>query len=419
VIKYGHKQERKETMDLLERFLKYVSYDTQSDPNSNKYPSTDKQVILLNDLLEELKELNIEASIDEFGYVIARIPSNIKNKVPSLALIAHVDTSPDASGKDVKARIVKDYDGKAILLNKEKNIVLDPKKFPNLNDKIGHDLVVTDGSTLLGADDKLGVAEIMTIAEYIQENPDFKHGEIVIVFTPDEEVGTGTKYIDVDKINADFAFTLDGSKVGEIAFENFNAASAKLTFYGQSVHPGSAKNKLINSLDIANEFYGLLPKNLKPELTENYEGFNHLVSQSGTVEKTEMVMIIRNHDLDKFNQQQVDFKLIQKFINDKYKYHACDLELEESYLNMNQVLKDHQDKIDIAIASINENNIKPIIEPIRGGTDGARLSYMGLPCPNLGTGGYNFHGPYEYASITEMYQAMDIVKTIISKFTEI
>ncbi len=404
-------------MDLLERFLKYVTYDTQSDSNSKTYPSTDKQLILLNDLFKELQAMNIEVSIDEYGYVIGRIPSNIENKVPSLALIAHVDTSPDASGKNIKTRIVKNYDGSKLLLNEEKEIYLDPLKFPNLKDKIGDDLVVTDGTTLLGADDKLGVAEIMTIAEELQLNPDIKHGDIVIVFTPDEEVGTGTEYINVKNINADFAFTLDGSKAGEIAYENFNAASAYLTFYGRSVHPGSAKNKLINSLDIANEFYGLLPKNLRPELTEDYEGFNHLVSQSGTVEKTTMVMIIRNHDKAMYEKQKQDFKLIKDFINQKYGFNACELKLSDSYFNMKEILTNHQDKINLAISAIKENGLEPIIEPIRGGTDGARLSFMGLPCPNLGTGGYNFHGPFEYASVKEMYQSMDIVKTIINKFT--
>ncbi|QWC00344.1 peptidase T [Mycoplasmatota bacterium] len=406
-------------MKLLERFLKYVKYDTQSDSNSKTYPSTDKQWVLLKDLLKELKDLNIEADIDEYGYVIGRIPSNIKKEVPKLALIAHVDTSPDASGKHVEAQLIKGYNGGKILLNEDKEIYLDPKTFPNLNDKIGDDLVVTNGKTLLGADDKLGVAQIMTIAEYIQNNKDYEHGEIVIVFTPDEEVGTGTEYIDIDKINADFGFTLDGSKVGEIAYENFNAATAKLNFIGQSVHPGSAKNKLINSLDIANEFYALLPKHLKAELTENYEGFNHLVSQTGSVEKTEMTIIIRNHDKVLFNKQKNDFVMIKDFINKKYGYIACELELSDSYYNMKEVLDDHQEKIELAIESIKENHIEPIIEPIRGGTDGARLSFMGLPCPNLGTGGYNFHGPYEYASVKEMYKALDIVKTIISKFKDL
>ncbi|MCF7924669.1 MAG: peptidase T [Candidatus Izimaplasma sp.] len=406
-------------MELLERFLNYVTYDTQSDHNSNTYPSTDKQLVLLNDLVEELKSLKINASIDKYGYVIGKIPSNLDKNVPSLALIAHVDTSPDASGTNIIPKIIENYNGEEIILNKEKAITLDPKIFPNLNDKIGDNLIVTDGTTLLGADDKLGVAQIMTIAEYIQENPEYKHGEIIIVFTPDEEVGTGTKYIDIKKINADFGFTLDGSKVGEIAYENFNAATAKLTFIGKSVHPGSAKNKLVNSLDIAYEFYSLLPKNLKPELTENYEGFNHLVEQKGTVEKTSMTMIIRNHDKKKFNKQKHDFELITDFINIKYNYKACELVLTDSYFNMSEVLADHQEKIELAIAAIKENDIEPIIEPIRGGTDGARLSFIGLPCPNLGTGGYNFHGPYEYVSIKEMKIALDIIKTIITKFTHL
>ena len=405
-------------MKLIDRFLKYVGYDTQSNPNSKTYPSTEKQWELLKELVKELQSMNIEVTIDEYGYVIGRIPSNVDHKTKTLALIAHVDTSPDASGKDVKPRIIKNYDGGQIVLNKEKNMVLDPKKFPNLKDKVGDDLIVTDGTTLLGADDKLGVAEIMTIAAYLQENKDVKHGEIVIVFTPDEEVGTGTEYINIKHINADFGFTLDGSKVGEIAYENFNAATAKITMIGQSVHPGSAKNKLVNSLDLANEFYGLLPKGLKPELTEDYEGFNHLVSQSGTVEKTEMVVIIRHHDKEQFNKQKADFKVIQSFINEKYGYQACLLDIQDSYFNMKEVLNDYQTELNIAIDAIKENGLNPIIEPIRGGTDGARLSYMGLPCPNLGTGGYNFHGPYEYASIKEMNIAVEIVKTIIQSFAK-
>lgn len=405
-------------MKLIDRFLKYVSYDTQSDPNSKTYPSTDKQWVLLKELVKELESMKIETSIDEFGYVIGRIPSNIDKKVPTLALIAHVDTSPDASGKDVKASLVKNYDGKEIVLNDAKQIILDPKKFPNLLDKIGQDLVVTDGTTLLGADDKLGVAEIMTLAEEIQTDDSIKHGDLVIVFTPDEEVGTGTEYIDVKKIGADFGFTMDGSKVGEIAYENFNAASAKLTMVGRSVHPGSAKNKLINSLDLANEFYGLLPKGLKPELTEDYEGFNHLVSQKGTVEQTEMSFIIRNHDKTLFEKQKQDFEVIKDFMNKKYGYEACLLEIKDSYYNMIEVVKNYQEQLNIAIESIKENGLEPIIEPIRGGTDGARLSFMGLPCPNLGTGGYNFHGPFEYASVQEMNKALDILKTVVKKFGE-
>ncbi|MDY0024266.1 MAG: peptidase T, partial [Candidatus Izemoplasmatales bacterium] len=384
-----------------------------------EYPSTEKQLVLLNYLLNELKELKIDASIDEFGYVIGKIKSNVEKKAKTIALIAHVDTSPDASGKDIKAKIIKNYDGETILLNEEKNIVLSPKTFPNLNDKIGDDLIVTDGTTLLGADDKLGVAEIMAFVEFVMKNKDYKHGDIVIVFTPDEEVGNGTEYFDTKKVNADFGFTLDGSKVGEIAYENFNAATAKIIINGKSVHPGSAKNKMLNAIDVAYEFNNLLPKYMRAEITEGYEGFNHLIHLEGVCEKAEMTFIIRNHDKEIFEKQKQDFYLIEEFLNNKYGKNTNKVEITDSYFNMKEILNDRQEIIDIAIESIKENGIEPIIEPIRGGTDGARLTFMGLPCPNLGTGGYNFHGPYEYASIKEMNIALEIIKTIVGKTVDL
>ncbi len=402
-------------MEVLERFLKYVSFDTQSKVESDTYPSTLKQLELANYLKKELESLNIEAIVNKYGYVIARIPSNMDKKVPSIAFISHIDTSPDASGKNVNPRIIKNYDGKDIILNEDKNMILKPSVFPALKDNLGHDLIVTDGTTLLGADDKLGVAEIMTVAEYITNTPSFKHGKIVIIFTPDEEVGNGTKYLEMKDINADFGYTLDGSKVGEIAYENFNAAGAKITIYGKSVHPGSAKNKMLNSIKVAYEFDEFLPKHMRPEATENYEGFNHLIQIKGTVEKTIMDYIIRNHDRILFESQKEFFEFACETINKKYGDCTCTLEIEDSYFNMAEVLKNHQYVVDIAIEAIKETGIDPIIEPIRGGTDGARLTYMGLPCPNLGTGGYNFHGPYEYASIQEMNKAVEIVKGIIEK----
>ncbi|MBN2540733.1 MAG: peptidase T [Bacilli bacterium] len=402
-------------MKVLERFLNYVKFDTQSKMESDTYPSTLKQLELMKFLKKEIEELNLEANIDEYGYLISRIHKNTNKKVPSMALIAHVDTSPDASGCNVNPRIIKQYDGSVIVLNEEDNILLQPTVFPSLEGNIGHDLVVTDGTTLLGADDKLGVAEIMTIAEFLVSNPDFEHGEIVIVFTPDEEVGDGTKFLDVKTVNADFGFTLDGGKVGEIAYENFNAASAKVTINGKSVHPGSAKNKMVNSIGVAYEFDAFLPVHMKPESTEEYEGFNHMVQIRGTVEKTVMDYIIRNHDRKIFESQKEYFGFVCDTINKKYGDRTCLLDINDSYFNMAEILKDHQYVLDIAIDSIKEHRLEPIIEPIRGGTDGARLTYMGLPCPNLGTGGYNYHGPFEYASIQEMNQAVEIVKTIISK----
>ena len=401
-------------MNVLERFLNYVKFDTQSKSDVEEYPSTKKQLVLLNLLLQELRNLDIEADIDEYGYVIGRIKSNIISAAKTVALIAHVDTSPDASGKDVKARIIKKYDGGTIVLNQENNIILDPKVFPNLKDKIQDDLIVTDGTTLLGADDKLGVAEIMDFAEFVMKNPDYKHGEIVIVFTPDEEVGNGTKYFDVKKVNADFGYTLDGSKVGEIAFENFNAATARVTLNGKSVHPGSAKNKMLSSIDLSYEFNSLLPKFMRAEITENYEGFNHLISINGAVEKTELIYIVRNHDKAIFDKQKQDFIMNCKYLNEKYGEHTCIVNISDSYYNMREVLDNYPEIINIAIKAIKAHNLNPIIEPIRGGTDGARLTFMGLPCPNLGTGGYNFHGPYEYASIKEMYLAVEIIKSIVS-----
>ena len=406
-------------MNVLERFLNYVKFDTQSKSDVEDYPSTKKQLVLLNFLLEELKKMNVDASIDEYGYVIGRIKSNLKKTTKTIALIAHVDTSPDASGKDIQTKIIKNYDGGIIVLSNQKNIVLDPKTFPNLKDKIGDDLVVTDGTTLLGADDKLGVAEIMDFAEFVVNNPNYEHGDIVIVFTPDEEVGNGTKFFDVKKVNADFGYTLDGSKVGEIAYENFNAATARVTLNGKSVHPGSAKNKMLSSIDLSYEFNNLLPKFMRAEITENYEGFNHLISVNGAVEKTEMIYIIRNHDKTIFEKQKQDFIMNSDYLNKKYGANTVELDITDSYYNMREVLDDYPEIINIAIKAIKENHLDPIIEPIRGGTDGARLTFMGLPCPNLGTGGYNFHGPFEYASIKEMYIAIEIIKSIVSEVASI
>jgi len=406
-------------MKIIERFLKYVKFDTQSKVEVEEYPSTAKQLKLLKYLKEELIELKIEANLDEYGYIIGKIPSNVNKKVPVLALIAHVDTSPDASGKDINARIIKNYDGKNIVLNDTHNIVLKPSVFPSLKDNVGDDIIVTDGNTLLGADDKLGVSEIMAVAEYLQENPEFKHGEIVILFTPDEEVGNGTQYIDVRKLNADFAYTLDGGKVGEIAYENFNAAGAKITIHGKSVHPGSAKNKMLHSVRVAQEFGMFLPMEMTPELTEGYEGFNHLITCKGNVEKTELTYIIRNHNRELFEKQKEDFVNATEVINKKYGDQTCILEIVDQYFNMNEILKDHKYIVEVAKEAIKEVGLDPIIEPIRGGTDGARLTYLGLPCPNLGTGGYNFHGPYEYCSIQEAEKAAEIVLKIITKTTEL
>lgn len=398
-------------MKAYERLITYAKFNTQSDHESKTYPSTASQLVLGKYLLNELKELGVEASMDEFGYVIGKIKGNKENQ-PTIALIAHMDTSPDASGKDVKPRIVKNYDGKDILLNEEKGLILSPDTFETLKDQIGHDLIVTNGTTLLGADDKAGVAEIMTYVEFLGHDKSYPHGDIVVVFTPDEEVGQGTDYLDLAKVNADFGYTLDGSRTGEIAFENFNAAWAFLTFTGKSVHPGSAKNKMVNSIFLAYEFDNLLPKYMRPETTEKYEGFNHLTDIKGIAEETTAKYIIRNHSRKIFEEQKHQFEQAADFMNQKYGAGTVELKLEDSYYNMREILDQNKNIVDRAIEAIHSLGLEPIIEPIRGGTDGARLTYLGLPCPNLGTGGYNYHGPFEYASIQEMNLAVEVIKKV-------
>jgi tripeptide aminopeptidase len=402
-------------MRVADYFLNYVKINTQSDPNSKTYPSTSSQLEFGKLLQKQLQDLGFSVSSDNFGYVISRIPASVSSQVPSVALIAHMDTSPDASGDQIKPRIVYDYDGKDIILNAEKGILLSPQVFPNLLANVGHDLIVTDGQTLLGADDKAGVAEIMALAEFISENPTYPHGDIILVFTPDEEVGNGTLYLDPSQLSADFGYTLDGEAAGEISFENFNAAEATVTIIGASVHPGSAKNKMVNAISLAYEFDQYLPRFARPEITEKYEGFNHLYNIEGRVEKTTLSYIIRNHDPLLFEKQKTDFLSASAFLNRKYGKNTCDLVITDSYYNMKEKLEDHQEVIDIAIDAITEIGLAPIIEPIRGGTDGARLTYQGLPCPNLGTGGHNYHGPFEYASIQEMEQSLEILKIIIRK----
>jgi tripeptide aminopeptidase len=401
-------------MRAFERLLQYVPHDTQSNPKSTTYPSTPSQKTFGEILIKELETMGIHATMDPYGYVIGKIPSNTKDPVKTVALIAHMDTSFDASGKNVQPRIIHDYDLKTITLNPEKDLHLDPEVFPRLKELKGHDLIVTDGTTLLGADDKAGIAEIMTLAEILTRDSSIPHGEIVIVFTPDEEIGKGTDYIDITKIGADFAYTLDGSQVGEIAYENFNAAEANVTLNGQSVHPGSAKNKMVNSLRLAMVFDGILPPDMRPELTEKYEGFNHLTEVEGRVEKTVMTYIIRNHDTRLFESQKADFIRASALLNEQYGPHTCSVKITDSYYNMRQIIDQNQHIIALAIEAIQSCGITPLIEPIRGGTDGARLTYMGLPCPNLGTGGYNFHGPYEFVSIQEMDQAVEILVRLIT-----
>lgn len=406
-------------MKTFERFLEYVSFDTQSKEDSQTCPSTDKQWLLARKIEKDLKELGISVSVDEYGYVIGKIPANITKKTPRIAFIAHMDTSPDASGKDIKARIIQNYDGKTIVLNESLGIKMDPAVFETLKTKKGHDLIVTDGTTLLGADDKAGIAEIVSLAEYLIKNPKVPHGDITLLITPDEEVGRGTDKLDIRKIEADFAYTLDGSTVGEIAYENFNAAAAKVIITGKSVHPGDAKGKMLNSIRVAFEFDRLLPEFMKPENTEKYEGFNHITGIEGGCESTVLRYILRNHDRAILASQKADFEHACNFINQKYGNNVCTLEIKDSYFNMREKLDHSMFIVDLAKSAIRDCGVDVIVEPIRGGTDGARLTDLGLPCPNLGTGGYNYHGPFEYCSINEMDQSVEIIKKIVAKAVEL
>ncbi|MFP4177744.1 MAG: peptidase T [Acholeplasmataceae bacterium] len=391
---------------LIERFLRYVRIDTQSNPDVATSPSTEKQKDLSRLLVKELRSFGLDASLDEHGYVYAKIEGNVKG-APAIGFIAHVDTSPDAPGQDVKPRIIANYGGEEIVLNDTYR--MSPKDYPSLSDVIGDDIIVTDGTTLLGADDKCGVAEIMELARHLTTNRDIPHGDIHIGFTPDEEIGRGADRFDLNVFTADFAYTVDGSAVGGIDYENFNAATANLTFTGISIHPGTAKNKLVNAIGLAHEFDALLPEFLDPAYTEKYEGFNHQTKIHGQVEETKSQYIIRNHDRALFEKQKQDFAAIRDFINARYGYPAVKLEIKDSYYNMYEVLKDRMDIVERAKRAIESVGITPKSEPIRGGTDGSRLTFMGLPCPNLGTGGFQFHGRMEFASINQMEKATEIL----------
>lgn len=402
-------------MNITERFLKYVSFDTQSDPQSHTIPSSQKQLNLAKYLKEELISLGLkDVELDDSGIVYACIPSNNQNKGDVIGFIAHMDTSPDASGQDIHTNIIVDYQGDCILLNKEKQLSLDPQEFPDLLGLIHHTLITTDGTTLLGADDKAGIAIIVQLVQYIQEHPEFKHNDIKIAFTPDEEVGRGADHFDVKKFNADYAYTIDGGNIAELEYENFNAFSAVVSVHGRSIHPGNAKNKMVNSIRVAHEFDNMLPVHVRPESTADYEGFNHLHDFHGNCEETTMEYIIRNHDLTLAKKQCQDFIDIADFLNKKYEYTIVEVKIEESYLNMKEHMLDHMYIVDYAMKALSECGIEPHTIPIRGGTDGARLTYMGLPCPNLGTGGYNCHGPYEFVSLTMMEKQVEVLLKLIS-----
>ncbi len=405
-------------MHVSERFLKYVSFDTESNPDSTTVPTSEKQKNLAKFLVEEMKAIGIkDAYMDEYGYVYGTIEKNIDKEIPTIAFIAHMDTSPDLSGKDIKTRIIKNYDGKDIVLNEEKNIIMKTSEFEHLKSNIGKDLIVTDGTTLLGADDKAGIAEILTMAETLISNPSIKHGTIKLGFTPDEEVGSGADHFNLKDFGADFGYTVDGGELGELEYENFNAASAKITVNGTNIHPGSAKGKMVSALLIGMELHNMLPVFENPAFTEGYEGFSHLNDMAGNVEQVKMQYIIRDHDMDKFNIKKERFVKIAKYLNEKYGENTVELKLSDSYFNMKEKILPHMHIIETAKKAMVELDIIPNIIPIRGGTDGARLSFMGLPCPNLCTGGYNFHGRYEYIPVQSMERVVDILLKIVELYT--
>lgn len=401
-------------MTVVERFLKYVSFDTQSDPDSESTPSTPKQKLLGQELVNEMHSMGIEnARMDEHGYVYAHIDANTEG-IPSLGFIAHMDTSSDASGADIKARIEKNYNGGDIRLNE--HTVLSPADFPKLLNSIGQDIIVTDGTTLLGADDKAGIAEILTMAEELINNPEIKHGKICIGFTPDEEVGRGADLFDVEGFGAEYAYTVDGGGIGEIEYENFNAASAKVSISGRGIHPGSAKDRMINSIHVAQEFDSMLPQAQRPEYTEGYEGFIHLMHIEGDIENTKLVYIIRDHDMAKFEKKKSLMVKAAELVNLKYGEGTLKLTLNDSYYNMREKIQPHIWLVSNVQEIMRDLGVEPITTPVRGGTDGARLSFMGLPCPNICTGGLNFHGRFEYIPVQSMEKVCSILLEIVKRF---
>ncbi len=402
---------------IIDRFTSYVTIDTESDPNSDTTPSTAKQWDLANKLVKELKAIGLEdVSIDENAYIMATLPSNVDFEVPTIGFIAHFDTTPDFTGANVKPQIISNYDGKDIVLNKEQNIVLSPDYFDDLLQYKGQTIITTDGTTLLGADDKAGITEIVTAMEYLVNHPEIKHGKIRVGFTPDEEIGRGAHKFDVKKFGADWAYTMDGSQIGELEYENFNAAGVKITIKGKSVHPGYAKGKMINSILIANKFLKKLPKKQVPEKTQDYEGFFHVSNISGNIENTEIGLIIRDHSRKKFEKRKQLIEKIVAKINKKYapKFggEIITAEINDQYFNMKEKVEPVYHIVEIAEKAIKELGIKPIIKPIRGGTDGSQLSFMGLPCPNIFAGGHNFHGKYEYVPVESMIKATEVIVKI-------
>lgn len=400
-------------MTVVDRFLDYVKFDTQSDELTNLTPSTPGQMIFAQHLEQILQSMGLkDISLDENGYLMATLPGNSPKKdLPVVGFIAHLDTSPDMSGRHVNPRIVKNYDGGDITLNAENNIVLSPTEFPELNHYKGQDLIVTDGTTLLGADDKAGIAEIITAVDYLMNHPEIKHGDIRIAFNPDEEIGQGAHKFDVKRFGADWAYTMDGGEIGELEYENFNAAVARVTFTGRNVHPGYAKHKMINSIRIANQFAIMLPRWETPEHTEGYEGFYHLISIEGSVEKTTLTYIIRDHDRDRFERRKKEFEHLTRKINHEFPGVAS-LDIKDQYYNMREKIEPVKHIIDIAIKAMELAGVEPKVVPIRGGTDGAQLSFKGLPCPNIFAGGLNFHGRYEFVPIPSMEKASQVIVEI-------
>ena len=400
-------------MTVIDRFLKYVTFDTQSDENTGVTPSTEKQMVFAKYLKEELEKLGLEdISLDDNGYLFATLPANVDRPVPVIGFIAHMDTSPDMSGAGVKPRIVEKYDGKDIVLCNKDNIVLSPAQFPELLDHKGEDLIVTDGHTLLGADDKAGIAEIVSAMAYLKEHPEIKHGKIRIGFNPDEEIGLGAHKFDVEKFGAKWAYTMDGGEVGELEFENFNAAATKITIKGRNVHPGYAKNKMINSMLVANEFMSMLPADETPATTEGYEGFYHLVGMKGEVEQSELSYIIRDHDRAIFEKRKAFVKKCADEINARYGNEIATVEIKDQYYNMRQEVEPLMHIIDIAFGAMKEAGVDPKVKAIRGGTDGAQLSFKGLPCPNIFAGGLNFHGRYEFVPVQSIEKAVKVIVKI-------
>ncbi|SMC26514.1 peptidase T. Metallo peptidase. MEROPS family M20B [Clostridium acidisoli DSM 12555] len=403
----------------VERLLKYVKFNTKSDENTRVTPSTKGQLVLGEELKKELEELGLkDVSLDKNGYIMATLPKNVDKEVKTIGFIAHMDTSPDMTADNVKPQVVENYDGKDIILNQKENIILSPSDFPEITRYIGKTLITTDGTTLLGADDKAGVSEIMAAIEYLVKNPQIPHGTIKVGFTPDEEIGEGADHFDVEKFGAELAYTVDGGEIGELEYENFNAATAKIHIKGRNVHPGTAKNKMISSMHIANEFINLIPNNERPEYTEGYEGFYHLISISGEVEESNLAFIVRDFDRDNFEKRKKLIISIGEFINQKYGDKLVEVNIKDQYYNMKEKVEPVKYIVDIAYKAMEQVDVTPKVSPIRGGTDGARLSFMGLPTPNLFTGGHNFHGKYEFIPTFAMEKAVDVILKIIEIYVK-